>query len=64
MNATAIGQPNVVAMLFFFLFIAVTLGITFWAARRTQTVEHFYAATALVDAVPWARSALGLPPTS
>lgn len=27
-------------------------------------VEHFYAATALVDAVPWARSALGLPPTS
>ena len=25
--ATAIGQPNTVAMAFFFLFIAVTLGI-------------------------------------
>jgi DNA-binding transcriptional ArsR family regulator len=24
-------------------------------------VEHFYAATGLVDAVPWARPALGLP---
>ena len=27
-------------------------------------VEHFYAATALVDEVPWARPALGLPPRS
>jgi len=24
-------------------------------------VEHFYKATALVEKVPWARSALGLP---
>ena len=45
MNAqTAIGQPNVVAMVFFFVIIAVTLGITYWAARRTRTTEHFYAA--------------------
>ena len=29
---------------FFLLFIAVTLGITWWAARRTRTTEHFYAA--------------------
>src|SRR5687767_9051689 len=29
---------------FFFLFIATTLAITFWAARRTRTTEHFYAA--------------------
>ena len=29
---------------FFFLFIATTLGITWWAARRTRTTEHFYAA--------------------
>src|SRR5262249_6274921 len=29
---------------FFFLFIAVTLGITYWAARRTRTAEQFYAA--------------------
>src|SRR4051812_40238899 len=45
MNAhTAIGQPNVVAMVFFFVIIAITLGITYWAARRTSTTEHFYAA--------------------
>jgi len=41
---TAIGQPNALAMVFFFLFIAVTLGITWWAARRTRTTEQFYAA--------------------
>jgi len=41
---TAIGQPNGVAMAFFFVFIAITLGITYWAARRTRTTEHFYAA--------------------
>ena len=41
---TAIGQPNTVAMVFFFVFIAITLGITYWAARRTRTTEHFYAA--------------------
>jgi cation/acetate symporter len=42
--ATQIGEPNRVAMGFFFLFIATTLGITYWAARRTRTTEHFYAA--------------------
>jgi cation/acetate symporter len=41
---SAIGQPNAVAMAFFFLFIAITLGITYWAARRTRTTEEFYAA--------------------
>jgi cation/acetate symporter len=51
MNAqTAIGQPNVVAMVFFFVIIAVTLGITYWAARRTRTTEHFYAAGRTVSA--------------
>src|SRR5215210_1699598 len=42
--STTIGEPNVIAMMFFFLFIAVTLGITYWAARRTRTTEDFYAA--------------------
>jgi len=42
---TTIGQPNGVAMAFFFVIIAITLGITYWAARRTRTTEHFYAAT-------------------
>jgi cation/acetate symporter len=41
---TRIGEPNTIAMGFFFLFIATTLGITWWAARRTRTTEHFYAA--------------------
>src|SRR5690242_47742 len=44
MSTTAIGQPNSVAIGFFILFILITLGITYWAARRTRTTEHFYAA--------------------
>jgi cation/acetate symporter len=44
MNATAIGQPNAVAMVLFVVFIAITLGITWWAARRTRSTEQFYAA--------------------
>lgn len=42
MPTTALGQPNPVSILFFFLFIALTLGITYWAAKRTKTTEHFY----------------------
>jgi cation/acetate symporter len=38
------------ALLFFFLFISITLGITFWAARRTRTTEHFYAAGRSISA--------------
>lgn len=48
--ATSIGQPNVVAMAFFFIFIAITLGITYWAARRTRTTEEFYAAGRRISA--------------
>jgi cation/acetate symporter len=47
---TAIGQPNVLAMVFFFVFISVTLAITFWAAKRTRTTEHFYAAGRTISA--------------
>ena len=49
-HATRIGEPNAVAMAFFFAFIAVTLGITYWAARRTRTTEHFYAAGRTISA--------------
>ncbi len=42
--ATSIGAPSLVAKAFFFLFLATTLGITWWAARRTRTTEQFYAA--------------------
>jgi cation/acetate symporter len=47
--ATRIGEPNLVAMGFFFLFIASTLAITWWAARRTRTTEQFYAAGRVVS---------------
>ncbi|MFO1152161.1 MAG: sodium/solute symporter [Rhodospirillales bacterium] len=33
-----------ISILFFFLFVGATLVITYWAARRTKTTEHFYAA--------------------
>ena len=38
------AASNPLAMIFFFVFIALTLGVTYWAARRTKTTEHFYAA--------------------
>jgi cation/acetate symporter len=41
---TSLGQPNPTAMALFFVFIAVTLGITWIAARRTTTTEDFFAA--------------------
>ena len=47
---TRLGEPNRIAVVFFFAFIAVTLGITFWAARRTRTTEEFYAAGRTVSA--------------
>lgn len=45
------GQPDSVAIAFFAIFICITLGITWWAARRTRTAEHFYAAGRSVTAV-------------
>jgi cation/acetate symporter len=44
MNESAIGEPNVVAIVFFLVFIVLSLGITVWAARRTRTAEHFFTA--------------------
>jgi len=35
---------NWVAVLFFVGFVAVTLAITYWAAKRTKTAKEFYAA--------------------
>jgi cation/acetate symporter len=48
---TALGEPNATAIAFFILFIVVTLGITVWAARRTRSAEHFYAAGRSVTAL-------------
>ena len=38
------SEPNVVAIVGFFLFIGVSLAITYFAARRTNSAEQFYAA--------------------
>jgi cation/acetate symporter len=35
---------NVQAIVMFLLFVALTLGITYWAAKRTRTATDFYAA--------------------
>jgi len=41
---TSLGEPNAAAIVCFLLFIGLSLGITWWAARRTRSTEHFYAA--------------------
>jgi cation/acetate symporter len=42
--ATSLGEPNVTAIAFFLVFIAATLAITYWAARKTKTTEEYFAA--------------------
>jgi cation/acetate symporter len=41
---TTLGQANYVSIAIFFLFVAFTLGITWWAAKKTKTTSEFYAA--------------------
>lgn len=41
---TILGQFNPTAVLFFFVFIAISLGVTFWAAKNTKSAAHYYAA--------------------
>jgi cation/acetate symporter len=48
---TTIGQPTGVAIGFFLLFVALTLAITWWAARRTRSAREFYAAGRSVSAL-------------
>jgi cation/acetate symporter len=47
---TAIGTPTASAIIFFFLIVALTLGITYWAAKRTRSTKEFYAAGRTVSA--------------
>ena len=35
---------NPVAIIMFLVFVAITLGISYWASRRTQTSKDFYTA--------------------
>jgi cation/acetate symporter len=44
------GPDNTLAIVFFFLFVALTLGITYWAARRTRTTSQFFVADGQITA--------------
>ena len=45
------GGPNTVAMTGFIIFIALSLVITWWAAKRTRNTKDFYAAGGSVTAL-------------
>jgi cation/acetate symporter len=48
---TQLGEPNITAISFFLGFIALSLGITVWASRKTRTTDQFYAAGRSVTAL-------------
>lgn len=39
-----LGEPHLTSIIIFFIFIAITLYITYWAAKKTKTTSEFYAA--------------------
>jgi cation/acetate symporter len=41
---TTLGHTNPIAIAFFFFFVLITLGITYWAAKKTKSAKEFYAA--------------------
>ena len=49
-QASGLGHPGAAAIGFFLLFLAISLGITLWAARRMRSPEEFYAAGRRVGA--------------
>ena len=55
-HETTLGEPNAIAIAFFLVFIAVTLGITFWASRRTKQRSTF-----TLQGAPSAPAKTGLP---
>ena len=48
---TTLGTPTASAVLFFLVIVALTLAITWWAARRTRSTKEFYAAGRSVSAI-------------
>ncbi|MDI6907490.1 MAG: sodium/solute symporter [Thermoanaerobacterales bacterium] len=48
---TSLGQPTTLGITFFMIFVAVSLLITYWAARRTKTTTEYYAAARSVTAL-------------
>lgn len=41
---STLGQVNIASIIIFFVFITITLFITYWAAKKTKTTSEFYAA--------------------
>ena len=41
---TTLGTPTASAVTFFLIIVALTLAVTYWAARRTRSTNEFYAA--------------------
>jgi cation/acetate symporter len=41
---TSLGQANAISILFFAVFVGITLLITYWAAKRTKSTAEYYAA--------------------
>src|SRR5208283_42524 len=44
MHAAAVGQVHLSSILFFLLFVLITLVITYWAAGRSRSTKDVYAA--------------------
>ncbi|MBR8836321.1 MAG: sodium/solute symporter [Stigonema ocellatum SAG 48.90 = DSM 106950] len=50
-NLTSLGHFNPLAIAFFMVFVATSLGITYWAARQTKSTAHFYTAGGNISAL-------------
>src|SRR5215211_4530983 len=48
---TSLGTPTASAIAFFLIIVALTLAVTWWAARRTRSTSEFYAAGRSVRAL-------------
>jgi cation/acetate symporter len=48
---SALGKPDPVALAFFFAFVSITMGITYWASKKTKTASEFFNAGGGVSAV-------------
>jgi cation/acetate symporter len=47
---TTLGTPTASAVVFFLIIVALTLAVTYWAARKTRSTREFYAAGRSVSA--------------
>src|SRR5512138_2129495 len=50
-TTTSLGSPTASAVAFFLIIVALTLAITYWAAKRTRSTKEFYAAGRSVSAL-------------